>query len=47
MDDGRLAAALHPDFEVAAFEFKLGDIFLNEKVYKFFEFFLVHCSASL
>src|SRR5947209_3145664 len=42
MYDGRLGAALYSDFQVAAFEFKLGDVFLDEKVYEFFEFFLVH-----
>ena len=38
----RRSSALNTDLDVAAFEFELGDVFLDEELDEFFNFFLVH-----
>ena len=40
-----LAATFYPQLDVTAFQLELGDVLFNEKIYEFFDFFLVHGSV--
>src|SRR5689334_6538943 len=39
-------AAFDPDLDVATFEFELGDVFFDEELDEFFEFFLIHLKVA-
>ena len=38
----RFAGPFHADLDVATLEFELGDVLLDQKLYEFFELFLIH-----
>ena len=41
-----IARALNAHFHIAAFQFKLGDVFLDQEINEFFELFLIHVCAK-
>ena len=41
----RIPATFDPNFHIPAFQFELGDAFVDDQIYKFFEFFLIHSYA--
>src|SRR5215469_13623461 len=42
VNDGMLASTLDLDLDIAALQFELGNVLLDQKLYKFFQFFLIH-----
>ena len=42
MHHGMLARPLDLDLDIAALQFKLGNVFFDEELYKFFQLFLIH-----